>query len=62
MVPNNGEIMALARDHALLVAGGGENCIRLLPPLTITLDEADEVLRRIEATFAAARVRFAAAA
>ncbi|MBN8811407.1 MULTISPECIES: aspartate aminotransferase family protein [unclassified Sphingomonas] len=62
MVPNNREIMALARDHALLVAGGGENCIRLLPPLTITLDEADEVLRRIEATFAAARVRFAAAA
>ena len=62
MVPNNREVMALARDHGLLVAGGGENCIRLLPPLTITADEADEVLRRIEATFAAARIRFAAAA
>ena len=62
MVPNNREVMALARDHGLLVAGGGENCIRLLPPLTITADEADEVLRRIEATFAAARIRFAAPA
>lgn len=62
MLPNNRDVMALARDHGLLVAGGGDNCIRLLPPLIITAEEASEVLRRIEATFAAARSRFAAAA
>ncbi|CUS45956.1 MAG: aspartate aminotransferase family protein [Pseudomonadota bacterium] len=62
MLPNNRDMMALARDHGLLVAGGGDNCIRLLPPLIITAEEASEVLRRIEATFAAARSRFAAAA
>jgi len=62
LVPNNREMMAAARDQQLLVAGGGENCIRLLPPLTMTADEADEALRRLEATFAAARARLAAAA
>ncbi|WEK00236.1 MAG: aspartate aminotransferase family protein [Candidatus Sphingomonas phytovorans] len=62
MLPNNRDMMALARDHGLLVAGGGDNCIRLLPPLIITTEEANEVLHRIEATFAAARSRFAAAA
>lgn len=62
MLPNNRDMMALARDHGLLVAGGGDNCIRLLPPLIITTEEISEVLRRMEATFAAARSRFAAAA
>lgn len=62
LVPNNREMMAAARDQQLLVAGGGENCIRLLPPLTMTADEADEALRRLEATFAATRARLAAAA
>ena len=62
LVPNNREMMAAARDQQLLVAGGGENCIRLLPPLIMTADEADEALRRLEATFAATRARLAAAA
>ncbi|MGZ3298544.1 MAG: acetylornithine transaminase, partial [Asticcacaulis sp.] len=31
--PNNREIMALARDQGLLIAGGSDNCVRLLPPL-----------------------------
>lgn len=55
LVPNNREMMAAARDQGLLVAGGGDNCIRLLPPLTMTDAEADEALTRLEATFAAWR-------
>ena len=34
LVPNNREFMGWARDHAqLLVAGGGDNLVRILPPL-----------------------------
>ena len=55
MVPNNRTFMAQARDHGILVAGGGENCVRLLPPLTITHDEVAEAVKRIEATCAFVR-------
>ncbi len=55
LIPNNREMMATARGHGLLVAGGGENCIRLLPPLIMTIEEADEALVRLDATFAATR-------
>jgi acetylornithine/N-succinyldiaminopimelate aminotransferase len=61
LVPNNREFMALARDNAhLLVAGGGDNCVRLLPPLVITQDEARQAIERLEQTCEA--VRKAAAA
>jgi acetylornithine/N-succinyldiaminopimelate aminotransferase len=53
--PLNRDIMALARDNGLLVAGGGDNCIRLLPALNITEADAREALERLEKTFAAAR-------
>jgi len=58
----NRAFMAAARDQRLLIAGGGDNCIRLLPPLTITTDEADEVLARLEATCAAMATRISDAA
>jgi acetylornithine/N-succinyldiaminopimelate aminotransferase len=58
--PNNREVMAQARDHGLLVAGGGDNCIRLLPPLNLTLDEAREAIERLERTFDSAREKAAA--
>jgi len=61
LVPNNREFMALARDgQHLLVAGGGDNCVRLLPPLTLTLDEAREVISKLERTCEAARSKMAA--
>jgi acetylornithine/N-succinyldiaminopimelate aminotransferase len=60
MIPNNREVMAMARDHGLLVAGGGDNCIRLLPPLNMTLQEAQEVVQRLERTFETARGKAAA--
>ena len=62
LVPNNRDFMALARDTArLLVAGGGDNCVRILPPLNLTLDEAREAVERFERTCEAARVKFGAA-
>jgi acetylornithine/N-succinyldiaminopimelate aminotransferase len=62
LVPNNREFMALARDHGILVAGGGENCVRLLPSLLLSSAEAAEVVKRLDAAFADARTRLAKAA
>jgi acetylornithine/N-succinyldiaminopimelate aminotransferase len=49
---NNRAFMAAARDQGLLLAGGGDNIVRLLPPLNISPREVDEILRRFEATCA----------
>jgi acetylornithine/N-succinyldiaminopimelate aminotransferase len=57
LIPNNREFMALARDQRLLVAGGGDNCIRLLPPLVITQDEAREAIGKLEAACEAVRAK-----
>jgi len=62
LVPNNREFMALARDHGILVAGGGENCVRLLPPLILSHDEVAEAVKRLDSAFADARTRLAKAA
>jgi acetylornithine/N-succinyldiaminopimelate aminotransferase len=59
---NNRDMMATARQHGLLVAGGGDNCIRLLPPLTITAHEVDLALDRLAMAFATTRRRMAQAA
>jgi len=48
LIPNNREFMQLCRDQRLLIAGGGENCVRLLPALIMTVDEAREVIGRLE--------------
>lgn len=53
LVPNNRAFIAAAREQRLLVAGGGDNIVRLLPPLTMSLAEADEVVARLDATCAA---------
>lgn len=53
--PNNREFMELAREQRLLVAGGGDNCIRLLPSLLITPEEAREAVARLERTCEATR-------
>ncbi|MDI7775454.1 aspartate aminotransferase family protein [Asticcacaulis sp. EMRT-3] len=53
--PNNRDIMALARDNGLLIAGGSDNCVRLLPPLNVSEDEAREAIGLLEKTFLAAR-------
>ena len=48
VIPNNRAFMGWARDAGLLVAGGGDNCVRLLPPLVITQDEAREAIGKLE--------------
>ncbi len=50
LASNNREFMALARDQKLLVAGGGDNCIRLLPALNLTMEEASEAIGKLEKT------------
>ncbi len=59
--PNNRAVMAMARDQGLLIAGGGDNCVRLLPPLNFTMHEAREAIERFERTCEAARAEAQAA-
>ena len=60
--PNNRAFMGWARDAHLLVAGGGDNCIRLLPPLVITQEEVREAVGKLEAACERARAEMKAAA
>ena len=58
----NREFMQHARDQHLLIAGGGDNCVRLLPPLNLTIDEASEAMGKLEAACERARAKAKAAA
>ena len=60
LIPNNRAFMALARDQHLLVAGGGDNCVRLLPSLLLTHAEAREAVEKLERTCEAVREQAAA--
>jgi len=60
LIPNNREFMVLARDEHLLVAGGGDNCVRLLPPLNLTIEEAREAIAKLEKACEAARAKASA--
>jgi len=60
VTPVNREFMAMARDQHLLVAGGGDNCVRLLPSLLLTVEEAREAVEKLERTCEAARAKAAA--
>jgi acetylornithine/N-succinyldiaminopimelate aminotransferase len=55
MIPNNREVMLLARQHKLLIAGGGDNGVRLLPALIMTVDDAREAIERLDAICQSAR-------
>jgi acetylornithine/N-succinyldiaminopimelate aminotransferase len=62
LIPNNREFMGWARDHAqLLVAGGGDNLVRILPPLNLSIEDAQEAIRRFETTCEHARKQIKAA-
>jgi acetylornithine/N-succinyldiaminopimelate aminotransferase len=60
LIPNNRAFMALAREERLLVAGGGDNCVRLLPSLLLTTEEAREAIEKLERACEAARRKVAA--
>ena len=63
LIPNNREFMAIARDEQhLLIAGGGDNCVRILPPLYMTLDEAREAIQKFEGACEFVRSKMPAAA
>jgi acetylornithine/N-succinyldiaminopimelate aminotransferase len=53
----NREFMQHARDQHLLIAGGGDNCVRLLPPLVLTQDEAREAIGKMEKACEAAQAK-----
>ena len=56
----NREFMQHAREEHLLIAGGGDNCVRLLPPLVLTQDEAREAVEKLERACERARAKAAA--
>jgi acetylornithine/N-succinyldiaminopimelate aminotransferase len=60
LIPNNREFMGIARDQGLLVAGGGDNLVRLLPSLLITQEEAREAVEKLEQACEVARAKAAA--
>jgi acetylornithine/N-succinyldiaminopimelate aminotransferase len=60
VVPNNRDFMVMARDQKLLIAGGGDNCVRLLPPLNLTIEEASEAISKLEKACEVARAKAAA--
>lgn len=60
LATSNRAFMALARDEKLLIAGGGDNCVRLLPPLVISQEEAREAIEKLERTCEAARAELKA--
>ncbi|MCB0194643.1 MAG: aspartate aminotransferase family protein [Anaerolineae bacterium] len=49
-VPPAAEIMVEARKHGLIILVAGPNVVRLLPPLTISQDEIDELVERLSKT------------
>ncbi|CAN7428626.1 aspartate aminotransferase family protein [Phenylobacterium sp. LjRoot225] len=57
----NREFMQHARDEHLLIAGGGDNCVRLLPPLVLTQAEAREAIEKLERACERARTQAKAA-
>src|SRR5581483_11721955 len=60
LIPNNRDLMALARDEKLLIAGGGDNCVRLVPSLLMTREEAREAVEKLERACETARGKAAA--
>jgi acetylornithine/N-succinyldiaminopimelate aminotransferase len=48
-----GDVVAALRDQHMLVAGAGENVLRLLPPLNIGKAEVDAAIEKLEAAFVA---------
>jgi acetylornithine/N-succinyldiaminopimelate aminotransferase len=57
----NREFMQHARENHLLIAGGGDNCVRLLPPLNLTIAEASEAMEKLERACEAAQAKAKAA-
>lgn len=46
-----GDILRKAQDNGLIVLSAGGNVLRFLPPLVISKEDVDEMVRRLEASF-----------
>ena len=46
-----GDILRKAQDNGLIVLSAGGNVLRFLPPLVISKEDVDEMVRRLEAPF-----------
>ena len=46
-----GEIVKKALENGLIVISAGSNVIRMVPPLVITKEDIDEMVKRLEASF-----------
>ena len=55
-----GDVLAAARAEHFLGMGAGDNVMRLLPPLNVTLEEIDEAVTRLERAAMAVRKNLAA--
>ena len=44
----SGQVLTLANQAGLLLNGGRPNAIRFMPPLTVTTDEIDEAMNRLD--------------
>jgi acetylornithine/N-succinyldiaminopimelate aminotransferase len=62
LIPNNREFMEVARGRHLLVAGGGDNCVRFVPALNMSSAEVDEAIDRFHSACEDIAVRTKAAA
>jgi len=60
--PNNRLFMQWAREEKLLIAGGGDNCVRLLPPLIITRMDISAVVEKLDRICTRAAMETAGAA
>ena len=56
----NVDVIAAAQDRGYLTAPAGDNVLRLLPPLTITDDEVDDAVHRLDQAASALSNRTAA--
>ena len=62
LATSNRDFMQHARDEKLLLAGGGDNCVRLLPPLILSIEDASEAVGKLERACETARAKAKAAA
>jgi acetylornithine aminotransferase len=48
---NQGELLTKLRESGLLALPAGPQVLRLLPPLTVTTEELDEAIEKLEKVF-----------
>lgn len=55
LIPAAADVVAACLSEKLLTVGAGQNVMRLIPPLVVTVDEITEATQRLRSAFAAVR-------